>query len=157
MVHVLSLHWFWNDPTVQGSFRLANGDEIVFDTKALKFATQAIAAHDERIDALFTSLEQLRALVLSHHAELAVMLIPSKEEIYGSGVAPHGTSTVAGVRQRLQETNMPVVDLYPVFRARGAVQSPYFNRDIHLNAYGHRIVAEQFVAWFHERHPLQKE
>lgn len=57
MVHVLSLRWFWNDPTVQGSFRLANGDEIVFDTKALKFATQAIAAHDERIDALFTSLD----------------------------------------------------------------------------------------------------
>jgi lysophospholipase L1-like esterase len=141
--------WRGKDAALQDSFRFANGEEIVFEKRALEFAAQAIAADDARIDALFTSLEQLRTLVLSQQAELVVMLIPSKEELYGPGGAPDGASAVARVRQRLQETNLPVVDLYPALRARGDVQSPYFSRDIHLNAYGHRIVAEQFVSWFH--------
>jgi lysophospholipase L1-like esterase len=151
----LLLRWFGKDPALPDSFRFANGEEIVFDKRALEFAAQAIAANDARIDPLFTSLEQLRALVLSQHAALVVMLIPSKEELYGPGGAPDGTSTIDRVRQRLHETNMPVVDLYPVLRARGAVQSPYFSQDIHLNAYGHRIVAEQFLAWLHNHPPIQ--
>jgi hypothetical protein len=94
---------------------------------------------------------------LSQHAALVVMLIPSKEEIYGPGDAPDGTSTVDRVRQRLHAANIPMVDLYPALRAGGTTQSPYFSRDIHLNAYGHRIVAEQFVTWFHNHSPLQQQ
>jgi hypothetical protein len=153
MGQALILRWLGKDPARQNSLRLTNGEEIVFDKKALEFAARAVAADDARINALFTSLAQLRALVLSHQAELVVMLIPSKEEIYGPGSATDGTSAVAHVRQRLQETHIPVVDLYPVFRERGALQSPYFSRDIHLNAYGHRIVTEQFVTWFRNHSP----
>jgi hypothetical protein len=152
MGHETVMRWLGNGPAVQDSYRLASGEELLFDKKALGFVAQAVPADDTRINALFTSLEKLRVLVRSQSAELVVVLLPSKEEIFAPGITPDGVSAVARVRQRFQATAIPVLDLYPVFRERGALQSPYFSRDIHLNTYGNRLVAEQLVAWLHS-HP----
>ena len=84
------------------------------------------------------------------------MLIPSKEEIFAPGVTLDGTSVVGRVRQRLQEANLPFLDLYAALRQAGAVQSTYFSCDIHLNIHGNRVVAEQFVSWFQSRFAARK-
>jgi SGNH hydrolase-like domain, acetyltransferase AlgX len=156
MGHETVLRWLRKDNAMPDSFRFANGEKILLDKKVLESMTKAVPVDEARIAALFTSLEKLRVLVWSQRAELMVMLLPSKEEIFAPGVAPDRASVIARVRQRLQEINMPVLDLYPVLRERGATQSPYFSRDIHLNAYGNRSVAEQFVAWFNSHRAVQK-
>ena len=156
MGHETVLRWLRKDNAMPDSFRFANGEKILLDKQVLESMTKAVPVDEARIAALFTSLEKLRVLVWSQRAELMVMLLPSKEEIFAPGVASDGASVIARVRQRLQEINMPVLDLYPVLRERGATQSPYFSRDIHLNAYGNRSVAEQFVAWFDSHKAVQK-
>lgn len=147
----LVLRWIGKAPPLQDSWRFADGTEILFDQKILAFATQAVAVDDAHIDSLFTSLEKRRGLVSSRDAALVVMLIPSKEEIFAPGVTLNGTSAVGRVRQKLQEANIAFLDLYSAIREAGAVQSPYFSRDIHLNIHGNRVVAEQFVSWFQSR------
>jgi hypothetical protein len=156
MSHEIVLRWLRKDSAMPGSFRFANGEKIFFGKRTLESMTKAVPVDEARIAALFTSLEKLRVLVWSQRAELMVMLLPSKEEIFAPGVTPDGASVIARVRQRLQGTNLPVLDLYPLLRDSGATQSPYFSRDIHLNAYGNRSVAEHFVAWFNSHHTVQK-
>jgi hypothetical protein len=86
--------------------------------------------------------------VAHHDAVLLVMLIPSKEELFGVNASARALNIVSRTRQRLEEAKFLVLDLYPAIRQGGARHSPYFTRDIHLNEYGNRIVADQFVAWF---------
>jgi hypothetical protein len=122
--------------------------EVMFDRRKLEFAAQAVAANDPGVDAMVDALEKLRDLVEHDKAEFAVMLIPSKEELFGVSASLTAHNIVSRTRQRLQEAKFSVLDLYPAILKAGAKQSPYFTRDIHLNGYGNRIVAEQFVTWY---------
>jgi hypothetical protein len=140
--------WIGRNNRIQDRYHFADGTEVLFDRCKVEFATEAVAANDARIDALLMSLEKLRDLVVQHDATLLVLLIPSKEELFGISASAGAFNAVAYTRQRLQEAKFSVLDLYPAIRQGGAKQSPYFSQDIHLNEYGNRIVAEQFVAWF---------
>ncbi len=47
---------------------------------------------------------------------------------------------------------LPVLDLYPVFRQYGRERPPFYRADTHLNALGHRIVAEAIAKWIADEH-----
>jgi hypothetical protein len=125
-----------------------DGTEVLFDGNKMKFAGEAVAAKDERVGAMLRSLEKLRDLVARNAGKLLVMLIPSKEELFGVNGSIRGLNIVSRTRQRFEDAKLPVLDLYPAILKGGLSQSPYFSRDIHLNEHGNRIVAEQFVRWF---------
>ncbi len=127
------------------SWRFANGDEVLFQQKALDFALHQGPGATARVDESMQSLERLRAQLEADGAELIVMLIPSKEELFAPGAHPEGPPEVVELRRRLRTAGVDLLDLYPALRAAGAQDSPYFRRDIHLNAFGHRIVADQII------------
>jgi hypothetical protein len=147
------LRWIGSHNRTQDGYRFADGIEVLFDRRNIEFAAEAVTANDARIEALLISLEKLRDLVGQHDATLLIMLIPSKEELFGITLSTGTFNIMARTRQRLQEAKFSVLDLYPAIQHGGIRQSPYFSRDIHLNEYGNRIVAEQFVAWFNRHYP----
>jgi hypothetical protein len=128
-------------------FRFADGTEILFDSRKLEFAANVVEADDSTLNHMMGSLAQLRSLVSQQKAKFLVMLIPSKEEIFGVEPTPQDRNAVARLRRRLQDSRMPFLDLYPAIRNRGTLHSPYFSWDIHLNEYGNRLIAEEFLAW----------
>jgi hypothetical protein len=145
----LLLRWIpWGNRALD-RHRFPDGTEVLLYRPTIEFAAEAVAAHDARIDSMVNDLEKLRDLVAHHDAVLLVMLIPSKEELFGVNASARDLNIVSRTRQRLEERKFLVLDLYPAIQQGGARQSPYFIRDIHLNEYGNGIVAEQFVAWFH--------
>jgi hypothetical protein len=136
--------WFSGDDQ---RFRFADGTEILFDSRKLEFAANAVEADDSAVNHTMGSLAQLQSLVAQQKTKLLVMLIPSKEEIFGVEPTLQDRNAVARLRQRLRDSRMPVLDLYPAIRHRGTLHSPYFSWDIHLNGYGNRVIAEEFLAW----------
>jgi hypothetical protein len=132
-------------------YRFPNGTEVWFDREVVEFASQPAALNDARVETMVGSVQKLRDLALRQNARLAVVLIPSKEELFAVDDAARKGNIVARTRQRLREANLPILDLYPAIQEGGARHSPYFQLDIHLNEYGNRIVAHQFISWFQTR------
>jgi hypothetical protein len=131
--------------------RFPDDAEVWFDRDVVEFASQPAPLNDARVETMVRSVQKLRDLALRHNAKLAVMLIPSKEEIFAVNDSHRKHNIVARTRERLREAHLPILDLYPAIREAGARRSPYFKFDIHLNEYGNRIVAEQFVSWLQTR------
>jgi hypothetical protein len=50
----------------------------------------------------------------------------------------------------LEARGLPVLDLYPSFRAHGVESAPYFRVDMHLNELGNRLVADELEKWILE-------
>ena len=147
--------WLQGDRALPDRARFADGAELYFEKSILQFAVEETDANDPRIDNALTSLEKLRVLASQHQGNLLVMLIPSKEELFGVAPTTGAHNAVERLRQRLQQAQLPVLDLYAALRDSGKTQPPYFRSDIHLNQYGNRIVAEQFVSWWRQRHSAQ--
>ncbi len=144
---------YWSGTSALGHLRprLADGTQIILDERKLPFVTAAVTADDPRLLQAFASLERLRVLASRRHASVVVMLIPSKEELYYPGEAPKAnvSTMLTHVRQYLRSAGVPTLDLYDILRHRSRhAQAPFFPRDSHLNHYGNRVVAEQFVAWW---------
>jgi hypothetical protein len=129
-------------------YRPADGTEILLFRRTLEFALSPAERNDPRIEALLASVEKLRNEVSRQGGRLLVMLIPSKEELFGVPATAEPFSVTARTRQRLQEASLPLLDLYPTLKQAAAVQAPYFRHDIHLTTYGNEVVARAFVDWF---------
>jgi hypothetical protein len=100
------------------------------------------------VEQLFAEpLERLRASVESHGGRLVVALVPSREELYGTESAPSLLRTIEAVKALLAARQLPVLDLYPLFRERGKDRSPFFEREMHLNAYGNQVLADGLADW----------
>ena len=127
------------------SRRFPNGDEVLFQQKALDFALHQGPGATVRVEESMRSLERLRIQLEADGTKLIVMLIPSKEELFAPGARPEGPAEVVELRRRLRAAGVDLLDLYPALRAAGTRSSPYFRRDIHLNAFGHRVVADEIL------------
>jgi hypothetical protein len=127
---------------------MPDGQEIFFDRKAVMAAKSVLAADDPDLVALSSTLDQFREQVTAQGAAFAVMLIPSKEEIFAIGQPPPPNSPINRVMALLDAKGIPYLDLYPIVAASAEYETPYFQRDIHLNRYGNQVVAEAFVAWY---------
>jgi hypothetical protein len=147
----LVLSWIPGADRFPDRHRFPDGKEVLLYKPTTEFAAEAATGDDGRIEAMLNSLKKLRDFALQHNAALLVMLIPSKEELFGVNASLRAHNIVSRTRQRLEDAKFAVLDLYPALEKAGAGQSPYFRLDIHLNEYGNRIVAEQFVAWFHNQ------
>lgn len=97
--------------------------EYLVDRGAIESARRPAADAAVELEALFNSLKSLRALVEAEgQASLAVMLIPSKEELFAA--LPGDDGVVAAVRTRLAAEGIPYLDLYPILREREAEAAP---------------------------------
>jgi hypothetical protein len=135
------------DRLTRDRYRFADGSEILLSRQTLQFAVTPVRADDPRLDALVESLDMMRTDVARAGGALAVVLVPSKEEVFGVPEASTTSNFVARARVRLRATGFSVLDLYPVIREGGRDRSPYFRTDSHFNAAGNRIVANAIASW----------
>ena len=128
-----------------------DGTWAVLDGEKTRFAAAPARRDDERIELLMAAIARLQAETRGDGADLMVMLIPSKEELFGVSAAAAAENVVAQTRRRILDAGVPLLDLYPLLQEAGSLQSPFFPEDIHMNAYGHRVAAEALVAWLNAR------
>jgi hypothetical protein len=117
------------------------------DTVYLSRKTEEALAQGMRREGLpklsrvfFGPLDTLRQAVEADHGQFFVVLLPSKEELYGAREYPPVLRAVRAVRAGLDSLHLATIDLYRPMEEglRGGV--PFFSRDIHLTLYGNRIV-----------------
>jgi hypothetical protein len=140
-------HPFQHEGRVENRYRFPDGTEILFERHALEFAATPAAPDDPRLQPFLQSIIKLRDLAESGDAKFLVMLIPSKEELFGVPPSAAQENLAARTKQRLATMQLAVLDLYPALEQRGARQAPFYSQDIHLNALGNRIVAEELAGW----------
>jgi hypothetical protein len=81
----------------------------------------------------------LRALAESKHAKFLVVLIPSKDDVRGSG-----TYSNAPMKEFLEEQHISFVDLLPAFKENESlpVRPLYWEHDGHWNVEGNRVAGQ---------------
>jgi len=90
----------------------------------------------------FAPLKTLQAEVEAAGGTFMVVLFPCKEELYAANEFPELLKPVAEARIELRTRDIPTLDLYPDFQATAASQPMFHPIDMHLNAAGHRLVAD---------------
>ena len=148
----------WDDRAGGSHYRriFPDGSEMLFDTRKFPWVTAPLSPTDRRLQRAFDSLDRLRQVAQAQAASVLLVLIPSKEELFGP--VPVADNALARVRQHLQAHPMPVLDVYAALRESATSQPPFFSRDSHLNHLGNRIVADQFLAWWRSQpHPATSQ
>ena len=138
----------WSARRIRHRQRMPDGQEIYFDRNIVIAAKGALAEDDADLVALSASLDRFRKQVNAQGAVFAVILIPSKEEVFAIEQPPPPGSPISRIKGLLDAKGIPYLDLYPVLAASAEHATPYFQRDIHLNRYGNEVVAEAFLAWY---------
>lgn len=100
-----------------------------------------------------SALLYLRYLAGEADAELRVILIPTREEVYDDLTAPLlGADRLAAIteaRMRLltfcEQNGLPCLDLTSPLQ--GASEQVYYESDLHLNPAGNRLIAETVAKW----------
>lgn len=134
-------------------YRFPDGSETLLSRGAWAYAATEAVENDPRIEQLLASLQDLEALVKQHGARLSVVLVPSREELFGPPASKTAANIMSRVRVRLVRAGFSVMDLYPAVRDAGGTRSPYFRVDGHFNEHGHRAAADAFVTWFRRAFP----
>jgi hypothetical protein len=99
----------------------------------------------------------MRTLSQSRGASFVVLLIPSKEEIYGAPFMPDVMRPVQTLERSLREQGFSVLSTYEAIRDRAKHQPAFFSRDIHLTALGNQIVSGSLVNWLKQTQPFTLE
>ena len=155
--HVL-YHWamsvieprLWADLEIQHRAEIADGAVVLFNRETVKFAKRAFDGSEIEFENFRASLDRLSSAVRDSGAELAFVLIPSKEELFAENVIARQDSATAIVENELSSRGIHFLNLYPILLDAATERSPYFQRDPHLNSFGNRVIAETFVQWLRE-------
>jgi len=91
--------------------------------------------------------ELLAAEVRAAGGTFLLVLLPSKEELYGAARAPAVLRRIEAVRGQLGA--LPVLDLYPALGALDG-DATFFAADPHLNLSGHARVADELERWLRD-------
>ena len=95
----------------------------------------------------FGPLMELQRKVETDGGRFVVVLLPSKEEIYGAEAFPAVLRTWREAKQELTTRGIPFIDLYPAFRLGKSEPPAFFPTDIHFTERGNRIIADSIAAW----------
>jgi hypothetical protein len=146
----LALRW-WGIPD-RVSF--PTGPDVLLDIDSLRERASGLDPQNPRMLSMIESLKETRTLSQSGGANYLVLLIPSKEEIYGAPFMPEVLKPAHTLEQRLKEEGFSVLSTYDAFRDKAKHQSAFFPHDIHLTALGNRIVADTLVDWLKQSKSL---
>ena len=139
----LALRW-WGIPD---RIHFPSGPDALLDIESFRSRVMGIDRQDSRMLSMVDSLNEIRTLSQSGGARFLVVLIPSKEEIYGAPFMPGVLKPAHILEQRLREEEFSVLSLYDAIRDKAKNQPAFFPHDIHLNAFGNQIVADALVNW----------
>ena len=134
---------------VRHTVEFPSGDTLFLsgkDQARLSKAFHVIRNPDLR-EVFFRPLEQLRSEAEARGSRFVIVLVPSKEEIYGGEENPAIMRSVREVRAGLESRKLPTLDLYDLFRRAGRDSPLFFRADMHLNGPGNRVVADTVADW----------
>lgn len=143
----------WGERRVVHRVDVADGSTLFLDRTKAPFAARSFSGAEVEFDRLAAGLERLESVVREAEGRLLVVLLPSKEEIYMGRSTDDGASAAGTARGLLRDRGIETLDLYPVLLESRADEAAYYQRDLHFNATGNRIVADAFVSWFAEATP----
>jgi lysophospholipase L1-like esterase len=109
----------------------------------------AIKARDSVRDAL----SRMDLLARAHAARLALVALPTADQVYALAPAGRGFDTSRpqkDLESFCRESGIPYLDLLPLLREQAAASNRrlYLKNDIHLNDFGHARVGEFIAEWF---------
>lgn len=103
-----------------------------------------------------TALRDAKARVEAWGGTLAVVIIPTREEVYsaitGPVMGPDQLATLSSAREAMhalcEELNLPCFDAADAFSQPEAVTTAlYYPDDMHLNPNGNRVLAQALLPW----------
>lgn len=153
LVRNLIRRWIPGPHDLPERYRFPDGSEQFLGRESIELAMAKAAPNDPAIEQLMASMEKMKNIVIESGSTLSVVLVPSKEELFGAPQAATTGNLVSRARERLKSAGFAVLDLYPAVLRAGMTKSPFFRVDSHLNEFGHRVVAETFVSWFQRTFP----
>lgn len=112
-----------------------------------------------------TAFEEAKTLVESWGGQLAVVIIPTREEVYAHLTAPIMGETAINQLQSARdamhdlcsELALLCYDPIDVFQVRAqANEALYYTDDMHLNAYGNAVLATALADWLTEQELLSQ-
>ena len=122
------------------------GFTLYMDRKKVRAARYRYEKDHPDLQNLTNALFLLEEQVNNRGGSLAVVLIPSKEELYAVDPQRQVENASSRVVELLVEAGIPFLNLGEVLR-RDTDRAAYYPRDIHLNEYGNRVVAEAMAGW----------
>jgi hypothetical protein len=149
----LTLRW-WGIPD-RVSF--PSGPGVLLDIDSLRLRAAGLDRRDPRLLSMIESLKEMRSLSQTHGANFVVMLIPSKEEIYGAPFIPEVMKPAQILAQELNAQGFSILSTYDTVRERAKHRSAFFTHDIHLNGLGNQIVSDALADWIKQTRTLPIE
>lgn len=126
---------------------MPDGTQVLFSRNMVQFARQDFAGSEPEFENFRASLDRLQQAADAIDADLAFVVMPSKEELFAVGdVVERGNAAVVITRE-LEQRGIPFLDLYPVLEEVGEHSTVFYGRDAHLNRLGNEVVANAFVEW----------
>ena len=135
-----------------------NGESILLSVRDQQRLALGMDRPDlpEIREVFFRPLERLKAEVEAENGRFLVVLVPSKEELYGAEAFPAILRPIQEVRAGLEARGLPVLDLYQTFRRQGEERPPFYRADMHLNAFGNQLVADALAQWIADQNIFTK-
>ncbi|HET7584094.1 MAG TPA: SGNH/GDSL hydrolase family protein [Gemmatimonadaceae bacterium] len=126
-----------------------NGDTIYLSVRLQHRLAEGMHRADtpDLRDVMLDPLQRLQHRVEARGGHFAVVLLPSKEEIYGAQAFPPVLRTAREVRAALHARRIPVVDLYDDFRRLDRREPAFYPTDIHYTALGNQVIADAIARW----------
>ncbi len=137
----------WGDRQIIHRKIMPDDTKILFSRNMVQIARQDFAGTDPEIENFRTSLDRLQRAVDAIDADLAFVMMPSKEELFAFEADDDRGNAAAIITKELEQRGIPFLDLYPVLREAGEHSTVFFSRDAHLNRRGNEVVANAFVRW----------
>lgn len=103
-----------------------------------------------------TAFEEAQAIVEDMNGTLLIVIIPTREEVYGDITAPimgedelaKLTSARTAMLDLCEELSLTCFDAYSALvEVANEGEALYFSDDMHLNPYGNQVLAEALVNW----------
>ncbi len=132
----------------------ADGDTIDLSVRVQHRLAEGLRRADmpDLRPVFFDPLERLQRRVEARGGHFVVVLLPSKEEIYGADAYPPVRRTIEQVRDGLHARGIHTLDLYPMFQQWHGPHAPFFPTDIHYTVLGNTMIADAIAGWITREH-----
>ncbi len=136
----------------------ANGDTVYLSVRAQHKLAEGFESGDtpDLREVFFGPLERLRRRIESRNGRFVVVLLPSKEELYGAEAFRPVLRAIQDTRQELTARRIPFLDLYDTISHEGRNVSAFYPTDIHFNAFGNQLIADAIAKWIGDQRRVRQ-
>jgi hypothetical protein len=143
----------WGDRQIIHRKIMPGGTQVLFSRNMVQIAKRDFSGSEPEFENFRASLDQLQRTVDAIEADLAFVMMPSKEELFAVEDDGGRGNAATIITQELEQRGIPFLDLYPILKGVGEHSAVFFGRDPHMNRLGNEVVANAFIEWIRESEP----